>query len=274
SISLVNRNPPVAHDPGIFRNVAASNGLNREHFHLRESVMRSILACLAVCVACTGVRADENEVAVTGLIGQLKSPDSDLRRDAAKKIGELGKDGKKATAALVTAVKSDKDLFVRRFAAQALGQIEADPKVAVPALRTLMSEEKELMEAAIGSLGKMGAAAVPALVDALKKDGSQTKPKGNKKGPQTPDRTAFLRAKAAQALGQLGPDAKSAVPALIEALRDASVRIDAATALGDIGPEAKKAVGALRDAIGAKGAKRDKEFTKAVNEAIRKIEKS
>lgn len=236
--------------------------------------MRS-LTCLVLCLTISPLRAAPNDVAVDELIRQLRSTDSDLRREAAKKIGELGKDGKKATTALVAAVRTDKDLFVRRFAAQALGQVEADPQLAVPALSPLLREEKELMEAAIGSLGKMGAAAVPALVEALKKkDATPKKQKGNKKGPQTPDRTAFLRAKAAQALGQMGANAKSAVPALVEALRDNSVRIDAATALGEIGPAAKPSAQALRDAIGGKGAKKDKAFSQAVNQALRKIEKS
>src|SRR5207249_1164290 len=152
--------------------------------------------------------------------------------------------------------------FVRRFAAQGLGEVGADPKLAVPALSALLKEDKkELTEAAITSLGKMGRPAVPALMDALKnKEGTNKPKKGDKKAPKPADRTAFLRAKAAQALGEIGAPAKDAVPALIDALKDASIRADAATALGNIGPDAKSAVSALRDAVGAKGNKKDKSF--------------
>lgn len=236
--------------------------------------MRTAFKWFVVCaVFCPAVaRAD----AVDELIKQLKNTDSDLRREAAKKLAEMGTEAKKAGPALVMAVKSDKDLFVRRFAAQALGEVGADPKTAVPALSALLKEDtKELTEAAIGALGKLGEPAVPALVQALKKKDAdpKKKEKGNKKGPATPNRSAFLRAKAAVALGEIGSAAKSAVPALIDALKDASIRADVAIALGNIGSAAKEAVPALREAVAGKGNKKDKAFKDAVNQAIKKIEK-
>jgi HEAT repeat protein len=56
-----------------------------------------------------------------------------------------------------------------------------------------------------------------------------------------------VAAAAAEALGKIGPDASSAVPALIAALADprSDVRRIAATALGAIGADAKAAVPAL-----------------------------
>jgi HEAT repeat protein len=54
---------------------------------------------------------------------------------------------------------------------------------------------------------------------------------------------------AASALGQIGPDARSAVPALIEASKQDSRRVSYAAllALGYIGPQAREAVPALID---------------------------
>src|SRR5438105_15084008 len=86
-------------------------------------------------------KADENAAQVDALIKQLKSPDSDMRREAAKKLSEMGVEAKKAGPALVTALKTDKDLFVRRFAAQGLGEVGAEPKLAVPALSALLRED-------------------------------------------------------------------------------------------------------------------------------------
>src|SRR5690242_14914360 len=105
-----------------------------------------LLAC-TICLTGSALRADENDAFVDALIKQLKSPDSDMRRQAATKLGEIGKEAKNAGPALVTAIKTDKDLFVRRFSAQSLGQVEADPKLAVPALAALLKEDsKELTE--------------------------------------------------------------------------------------------------------------------------------
>jgi radical SAM protein with 4Fe4S-binding SPASM domain len=61
------------------------------------------------------------------------------------------------------------------------------------------------------------------------------------------DGDATVRSGAASALGAVGPEAKPAVPALMELLRDKEqyVRVGAARALGSIGPEAKAAVPAL-----------------------------
>src|SRR5262245_53462906 len=60
-----------------------------------------------------------------------------------------------------------------------------------------------------------------------------------------------VRAKAAEALWALGPEAREAVPALTLLLQDASagVRLNAAGALGDIGPDALPALPALRKAL-------------------------
>jgi HEAT repeat protein len=77
------------------------------------------------------------------------------------------------------------------------------------------------------------------------------------------------RARAAQALGDLGPDAREAVPALRAALRDEyeMVRENAAEALGDMGPAAKLAVpeliSTMRDSVVP--------VREAAKEALRKI---
>ena len=54
-----------------------------------------------------------------------------------------------------------------------------------------------------------------------------------------------------EALGDIGPKAKAAVPALSEALKDQNeyVRRRAAQALSNIGPEAKKAAPSLIEAL-------------------------
>jgi HEAT repeat protein len=80
----------------------------------------------------------------------------------------------------------------------------------------------------LSRLGAKAQPAVPALIEALKKD-------------------ALVRQNAALALGRIGPEAKDAVPALIDALRDSdwTVRRQAALALEQIGPEARQAVPAL-----------------------------
>jgi len=234
--------------------------------------MKMLLRCLVLCAACSGVGAAQ-AADMAKLVADLKSPDSDVRRAAAKGLSEMGPDAKASAPALVSALKNDKDLFVRRFAAQALGDVGAEPKTAVPALSAVLKEEdkKELVEAAVTSLGKMGPTAVPPLVDALKNKAGAAK-KAPKKGPVPTDPTAFVRTKAAEALGNIGPGAKAAVPALIGALNDRDIRTEAAIALGNIGPDAKDAVSALQGAAKAKGNKKDKAFKEAVNEAIKKIQ--
>jgi HEAT repeat protein len=55
-----------------------------------------------------------------------------------------------------------------------------------------------------------------------------------------------IRREAARALGEIGPEAKEAVPELIEALNDEDMDLIALCALGRIGPAARAAVPAMR----------------------------
>src|SRR5216683_3262674 len=108
---------------------------------------------IACCFASAATAADVDE-----LVKRLKDADNDVRRAAAKSLGEAGADAKTAVGALSQALK-DNDLFVRRFAAQALGMIGPDAKDSVPSLAVLLKdgkEKKEVQEAAATALGKIG----------------------------------------------------------------------------------------------------------------------
>jgi HEAT repeat protein len=106
--------------------------------------------------------------------------------------------------------------------------------------------------------------AIPVLIDALDKPPapppdptSITAPSLALPGDKPPEPVAILiralksenqddRARAAQALGGMGPDATHAVPVLLEALRDreGEVRNNAAQALERMGPTAQAALAA------------------------------
>ena len=115
--------------------------------------------------------------------------------------------------------------------------VEECGAAAVPALiEALKDDDADVRSSAADVLGNIGAeakAAVPALIEALKDD------------------DADVRSSTAYALGNIGAEAKAAVPALVEALEDddADVRSGAAYALGNIGAEAKAAVPALVEAL-------------------------
>src|ERR1700730_16453617 len=99
---------------------------------------------------------------------------------------------------------------------------------AIPALiEALADEDAWARDWASTALGKIGKAAVPALLEALK-DGQ-------------------ARGQAPRALGEIGAPAAAATPALTEFLKgeDLALQLVAAEALGKIGPSAQAAVPAL-----------------------------
>lgn len=88
-------------------------------------------------------------------------------------------------------------------------------------------------EAAAEALGRIGAAAVPSLVETLR----------------SPD--SAVRLKGVEVLGRMGADAREAVPNLVNLLDDPdlAVRKAAARTLGRIGPAAHQAVPALMKSL-------------------------
>src|SRR5262249_50334292 len=156
---------------------------------------------------------------------------------AAKALGDLGTGAKDAVPALTTALQ-DGDKFVRRFAAHALGEIGPPAKQAVPTLAGLLrnsNEKNEVLDAAVEAMGKIGwgQGAGFALVGTLRDTGGE----------------ADLRRKAAESLGKMGSDARTAIPALVEVLKPAKgpppagsgdLRAEAAGALAEIATPADK----------------------------------
>lgn len=216
-----------------------------------------------------GIIGRGQEETVPALIKALRDDDRGVRYRAAWWLGEIGEGAKAAAPALVRALKEaravrrllihqtdnpdwgDKyryESIVCKNCIIALGKIGPASKEVLPALvKTFELEEAdwETCGVATKALANIGKPSVPSLVEALR-DGS-----------------SWVRWQVAVTLGQIGPEAEEAVPALVKALmreetdmtrgmgrRHWYAREAAAKALGKIGPSA---VPALTEALQHKG---------------------
>ncbi len=208
-----------------------------------------------------------NAADIDDLIKKMKDSDVSVRRHAAKALAEAGPESRPALAALIKGLK-DPDLYVRRFSAQAIGNIGPDAKAAQSALKAVLAdtrEKKDVQEAAAAALGKLGTGGVDALIAVIK----------------DPNKEPEVRRKALDAIGQMGPNARAAVPALVEALKGGGggkkkaanpddIRMDAAAALGQVASaKDEEALAALSSLAGQKG--KNNALKSAANNAIRKI---
>ncbi len=124
---------------------------------------------------------------------------------------------------------------LRAMASRALVDLRADPDVLMPQLMKLLRSSKpDVAPDVLNVLASRGEAAIPGLIEVLEvKELKESHPR------------------AAAILARFGPNAKAAVPALIQVVQsgDPLTRHEALLALGAIGPAAKSAVPAAVKAL-------------------------
>ncbi len=139
---------------------------------------------------------------------------------------------KRAALTQIIARLKDQDPFVRTAAARALASLPPSPEIAGPIFEKAMAEADETTtHYMLDALAGLGPQAVPRLIAALKYEA--------------------LRAQTVYILGQIGPAAVAATPALAKLTSDPdpNVAVEAAHALAKIGPGAKDAVPALIEVL-------------------------
>src|SRR5262249_25591579 len=153
-----------------------------------------------------------------------KDEDPDVRANA---VAQLYQQRQEAVPLFLEALK-DPEPRVRSAAASYLGAIRPVPKEALPALTEAVKDpDSNVRYRAVGGVGGVGPEAIPVLVEAMKNATER-----------------HIKMAVAGYLGQHGAKSKDAVAALAEALKDGdvSVRGQVAWALGQIGPDAKDAL--------------------------------
>ena len=191
------------------------------------------------------------------LIEALK-PEKDVgvRLQIVNILGQVGPLAKAALPVLLETQKASlqetaksKDLDpqgLRRSILVTIGSIEPEPKEYVPILTDALKNDKDLgvrvtAAQALGRVGPPAKDALPALLAAHKSAMAATDPQG-------------LRKAILEAVTKIQTDPKELVTLLIDFLkreRDLGVRLTVVTALGEIGPPAKSALPALLDAMKA-----------------------
>jgi HEAT repeat protein len=180
---------------------------------------------------------DIGPAALPDLIAAVDDEDPRVYGGAAEGLHRLGPEAKEAVGPLIKLLKTG-DHSARGAAIHALKGIGPAAEAAVPALVEALDHEDFHTQywacQALREIGPGAKAAVPVLIRLLKED------------------VASVRRHAAQALGGIGPGiGEPGLEALIAALQDPldPVREDAAVALGKLGPMAKSAAPALEDAL-------------------------
>jgi HEAT repeat protein len=201
---------------------------------------RQIIGALGRC----GARAKD---AVPRLIQILGDEDAPHRWDAAGALGAIGPEAKAAIPALMDRFGKEKEALIRAAIAEALLQIGAEPQALIDRLlRDCRSNDVDVVQTAICSLGRIGSPAkdaVSELLPLLKDDDMHGQGYENSKGR--------LRGAAVIALGRIGADRESVVPALKKCLGDheLSVRVASAVALSQYGVTTTDSLATLTNAL-------------------------
>ena len=198
------------------------------------------------------------------LVEALKDDNEMVRGYAA---GTLGGDGREAKAAVpaLTKMLCDSSYFARETAADALGKIGPADKTTVPALIDMLYDEFPRVRISVIGAWQHSAPTprrpMPPLSDCsmtmMRTSGSLpprhcSKPGGLKAKDAIPIFSAAMKSSdwaaqisAVNALTELGPEAKTAIPLLIDGLKAPQIRVECVSAIVSMGPEAKAAVPAL-----------------------------
>lgn len=175
-----------------------------------------------------GTSGAKNQETLSALIARLQDRSPKVRVRAADALGRIGPAAETAGPALGDLL-DDPNVHVRRAAIRSLRSTRPPAQVIVPLLAKAADDaDPAVRVSALDGLADSGKAAVPYLIAAI----------GNQ-------RTAYW---ACLALGEIGPDAAPAVPAVMQVLAKdprAEVRREAAMTLGAIGPAAASAVPVL-----------------------------
>ena len=194
-----------------------------------------------------------------GLVAAVNDPEPGVRAMATKVIGGVGQRSQPVAAALRTALADD-DPAVRKAATEAIGKLGIEDEATVDALRTRLSDHDEtVLRAALTSLAEIGEEAgasgtaiaariqhdSPSVRSAAVRAVVKVKPHGSDVVDELTaalsDEEWSVRRDAAAALGELGSDARAAVPVLF-GLLDSEIDRDAARGalreIDDAGPDA------------------------------------
>jgi len=203
------------------------------------------------------------EDVISALAAAAADPVKAVRKDAVSSLGNLGSDSKQALQPLMKALR-DPDCEIRLSAVHAIDEIGACDKRIIEALRGAFSDPHALVRReafrVVGRQGQRAKDELPSLSDAMANNTGSVRVEAalalwrvariKSVVPSLvqilDDRNAHsaTRARAARALKSIGPDAKDAIPALVNALSFANQDLREAVieALGAIGPDAKEAV--------------------------------
>jgi HEAT repeat protein len=175
------------------------------------------------------------------LLSLLNDTDRDVRARVVTALGNFGGQAHRVMPVLRAALKEtalkDDDESVRNHAAHALLQVGPEPDSAVAGLTDSLHNELEILRfhaaVALGNLGRGARSAAPALIHAA-----------------LWDEDSAVRVEAAAALWKIDRRGPLVIPALMDALEDHNELICwmAADFLGQIGPEARVAIPALQRA--------------------------
>ncbi len=189
---------------------------------------------------------------VSALTRSLKDKDRWVASYSAGALGKIGKPAVSSTNELLSASRHT-DLVVRAAALRALGGIGAPYEKALPALLTGMNDARHEVRIAavqgVGSLKPPPARVLPALTARLS------------------DKSYKVIQAAIQAIGEMGAGGAPAVNALSAKLSNSLHAAYAMTALGNMGPAASAAVPALEDRV----ADASEKIHKAALEALAKV---